>query len=92
MKESMEALIHHFKLFSEGYNVPPGETYSAIEAPRARWASTSSATAPIGLTLPHPRSWFCSSGRGRFHVTTSLLTGYGRDHRTMDLVFGEVDR
>jgi NADH dehydrogenase (ubiquinone) Fe-S protein 2 len=34
MKESMEALIHHFKLFSEGYNVPPGETYAPIEAPK----------------------------------------------------------
>lgn len=34
MKSSMEALIHHFKLFTEGYNVPPGTTYTAIEAPK----------------------------------------------------------
>jgi NADH dehydrogenase (ubiquinone) Fe-S protein 2 len=34
MKDSMEALIHHFLLFTQGYTVPPGETYSAIEAPK----------------------------------------------------------
>ena len=34
MKDSMEALIHHFKLFTEGFQVPPGCTYTAIEAPK----------------------------------------------------------
>lgn len=36
MKTSMEALIHHFKLFSQGYNVPPGATYTAVENPKGK--------------------------------------------------------
>ena len=36
MKKSMESLIHHFKLFTEGYRVPAGETYCAVEAPKGR--------------------------------------------------------
>jgi NADH-quinone oxidoreductase subunit D len=46
MKGDMESLIHHFKLFTEGYCVPEGETYAAVERPRASSASIWCPTAP----------------------------------------------
>lgn len=55
MKESMESLIHHFKLFSEGYSVPPGETYSAIEAPKGEMAVYLVSSVPI----PGPSFSYC---------------------------------
>lgn len=45
MKTSMEALIHHFKLFTQGYNVPPGATYTAVENPKG--------SIPPPVTIPH---------------------------------------
>ena len=60
--ESMEALIHHFKLFTEGFTVPAGEVYVAVESPAARSAATSSATAGrsrTGCTGGHRASPTC---------------------------------
>ena len=64
--ESMEALIHHFKIFTEGFKVPEGETYVAIESPRGEIGSTSPAMAPprrIACTCGHPASSTSSACR-----------------------------
>ena len=50
MSQSMEALIHHFKLVTEGFRVPAGQVYAAVEAPAASSAATRSATAGPGRT------------------------------------------
>ena len=60
--ESMEALIHHFKIFTEGFRVPPGETYVAVESPRGelgclprvRWRSQAAASAHPGTVVRQP--------------------------------------
>ena len=59
MKRSMEATIHHFKLYSEGHHVPAGEVYAAVEAPKGEFGVYLSPMAPIGLTSArsgHPHS------------------------------------
>jgi hypothetical protein len=50
MKSSMEAMIHHFKLYTEGYHVPAGETYTAVEAPKGEFGCTWFPMARTNLT------------------------------------------
>jgi len=93
MKESMESLIHHFKLFSEGYSVPPGETYSAIEAPKGEmgvYLVSDGSNRPYRCSIRAP-GFAHLAGAGfmmRHHLIADAVAIIG----TMDLVFGEVDR
>lgn len=93
MKYSMEALIHHFKLFSEGFNVPIGEIYSVVEAPKGELGVFSSS---IGMNKPY-RCHIKAPGflhlQGldfmvRGHMIADVVTVIG----TQDIVSGEIDR
>ncbi|CDS07759.1 Putative NADH-ubiquinone oxidoreductase 49 kDasubunit, mitochondrial [Lichtheimia ramosa] len=93
MKENMEALIHHFKLYSEGYSVPQGETYSVIEAPKGEFGVflvSDGGNRPYRCKIKAPGfnhlqgSDFMSRG----HLLPDMVALIG----TMDIVFGEVDR
>eukprot|EP00128_Syssomonas_multiformis_P017701 Colp12_sorted_trinity150504_noHs@3386 len=93
MKESMEALIHHFKLFSEGYSVPAGATYTAVEAPKGEFGVylvSDGTNNPYRCKIRAP-GYFHLAGldfmtRGHMLADTVALIG------TQDIVFGEVDR
>lgn len=93
MKESMEALIHHFKLFTEGYSVPPGATYTAIEAPKGEFGVylvSDGSNRPYRCKIRAPGFAHLASldfmARGHMLADTVALIG------TQDIVFGEVDR
>jgi NADH dehydrogenase (ubiquinone) Fe-S protein 2 len=93
MKENMEALIHHFLLFTKGYTVPPGETYSAIEAPKGEmgvYVVSDGSERPYRCKIRAPGfahlGAFDQIARGHFLADAVAIIG------TMDLVFGEVDR
>src|SRR5690606_16443046 len=93
MKDDMEALIHHFKLFSEGYCVPAGETYCAVEAPKGEfgcWLVSDCANKPFRVKLRAPGFAHLSGqdtvGRGDMRADVWAMIG------TCDIVFGEVDR
>ena len=93
MKQSMEALIHHFKLYTEGYHVPAGEVYAAVEAPKGEFGVY---LVGDGSNKPY-RCKIRAPGFAHLHALDYL----SRDHMladvsailgSLDIVFGEVDR
>jgi len=93
MKRSMEALIHHFKLYTEGFHVPAGETYTAVEAPKGEFGVylvSDGSNKPYRCKIrapgfPHLQAMeFCSKG----YMLADSVAILG----SMDIVFGEIDR
>jgi len=93
MKDDMEALIHHFKLFTEGYCVPEGETYAAVEAPKGEFGCylvSDGANKPFRVHLRAPGFAHLSSMNemAQGHMLSDVVAIIG----TQDIVFGEIDR
>ena len=93
MKTSMEALIHHFKLYTEGYHVPAGETYTAVEAPKGEFAVYLVAD---GSNRPY-RCKIRAPGFAHLQGTDFMCKGHMLADAvaiigSMDIVFGEIDR
>jgi NADH-quinone oxidoreductase subunit D len=93
MKESMEAMIHHFKLFSEGYCLPPGEVYAAVEAPKGEFGIyliSDGANKPYRLKVRPPSFVHLSAldEMTRGHMLADLVAILS----SQDIVLGEVDR
>jgi NADH-quinone oxidoreductase subunit D len=93
MKRSMEALIHHFKLFTEGVRTPPGEVYACVEAPKGEFGVylvSDGTNKPYRCKIrapgfPHLQAMDWMS-RGHMLADVSAILG------SLDIVFGEVDR
>ncbi len=93
MKSSMEELIHHFKLFSEGMHVPPGEVYAAVEHPKGEFGIylvSDGANKPWRLKIRAPGFPHLAAmdELTRGHMIADVVAIIG----TMDIVFGEIDR
>jgi len=93
MKRSMEALIHHFKLFTEGYHVPAGETYTAVEAPKGEFGVylvADGTNTPYRCHIRAPGFAFLQAmdflSKGHMLADAVAIIG------SMDIVFGEIDR
>ena len=93
MKQSMEALIHHFKLYTEGYHVPAGETYTAVEAPKGEFGVylvSDGSNKPYRCKIRAPGFAFLQAldFMSRGHMLADVVAIFG----SMDIVFGEIDR
>jgi NADH-quinone oxidoreductase subunit D len=93
MKRSMEALIHHFKLYTEGFHVPAGETYAAVETPKGEFG--------VYLVSDGTNKPYRCKIRSPSYVHLEAMDFMGRGHTladmpsiigSLDIVFGEVDR
>ncbi|MEW8191033.1 MAG: NADH-quinone oxidoreductase subunit D [Candidatus Thiodiazotropha endolucinida] len=93
MKEDMEGLIHHFKLFTEGYCPPVGEAYAAVEAPKGEFGCyiiSDGANKPYRLKIRAPGFPHLAAmdEMVKGHMLADVVAVIG----TMDVVFGEIDR
>jgi NADH-quinone oxidoreductase subunit D len=93
MKQSMEAMINHFKLYTEGYRVPAGETYTAVEAPKGEFGVylvADGTNKPYRCKVRAPGFAHLQAldflGKGHMLADVSAIIG------TLDIVFGEIDR
>jgi NADH-quinone oxidoreductase subunit D len=93
MKQDMEALIHHFKLFTEGYCTPPGEVYAAVEHPKGEFGVylvSDGANKPYRMKIRAPGFAHLAAldEMVRGHMLADVVAVIG----TIDIVFGEIDR
>ncbi|WP_353274408.1 NADH-quinone oxidoreductase subunit D [Wolbachia endosymbiont (group B) of Hofmannophila pseudospretella] len=93
MKESMEAMIHHFKLYSEGYHVPEGEAYVAVEAPKGEFGVyivSDGTNRPYRCRIRAPG--FAHLQALDFMAKGHMLADIAAIIGSLDIVFGEIDR
>lgn len=93
MKTSMEAMIHHFKLYTEGYHVPSGETYTAVEAPKGEFGVyliSDGSNKPYRCKIRPPSYYFLQATN--FMTQGHMLADVAAILGSMDIVFGEIDR
>ena len=93
MKRSMEALIHHFKLYTEGFHVPAGEVYAAVEAPKGEFGVylvADGTNKPYRCKIRAPG--FAHLQAMDFMCRGHMLADVAGILGSLDIVFGEVDR